>query len=85
MADKYLEKYLELKDDEIDKAINEKEVMNLREKIKGIYNKKDKEKRDKEISYKILKTKASSHLGAHVIGPVMEWYYKKFRDYTPKK
>jgi len=81
MADKYLESYV----DEIDKAISEDDVMELRDKVKGIYENKDKEKRDRHLDYKILKTKASSHFGAHVKGPLMEWYYKKFRDYTPVK
>lgn len=74
MADKYLESYT----DEIEKATDEEDVMELRGKMNKI-------SREKHLDYKILKTKASSHLGAHVTGPLMEWYYKRFTDYTPAK
>lgn len=66
----------------------EKTTSSIREKVSGIRNNLEeisKEKRDKEIDYKILRTKASSHFGAHIMGPLMELYYKKFTDYVPEK
>jgi len=85
MIDKDLGSKIGQKEDLI---FEESDTPPTREKVyklrKDLEN-RSKEKRDKHLDYKILKTKASSHFGAHVIGPIMGWYYKKFTGYTPKK
>ena len=85
MEDKYPNKSLGSHIDEIGKSLNEDNIVGLSGETQNNYDKENKEKRDKDLDYKILKTKASSHVGAHVIGPIMEWYYKKFKDYSPGK
>jgi len=75
----------EVNEEELDRAISRDDVMDLRNKLEKISKEKNKEERYEKIDYKILKTKASSHFGAHVIGPIMEWYYNKFTGYSPVK
>lgn len=39
----------------------------------------EKVKNNSELEKKILKIKSRNHFNAHIYGPFLEWYYKKFK------